>query len=341
MANVGTKAENGASIQQHQPGQTQALVPLGQSSAATTIGTDAYRGALEPTSLIEAFNLAEMMAKVGYCGVSSPADALGRIMTGRGLGLSAMQSMRGIYNVNGRPGIDAALMQALCQGSPLCEYFRYLPEESERGKKASFVAKRKNDPELKHSFEIDQAIQMGLLDRGSDDKAKKDNNWNKAPDAMLRARARSELARILFPDIVFGMYSKEELNGGFADVDGVRDPNEIAAEILSKEDADAEASAGRVTPIQVAARDFAKEAEEWKVKLRAASTAAERKALRQALSLWDGVEPYRKQVFDTYNEVLEAAKTAKAGAAETSTASAPTQVGESNLFTGSTKDEAK
>lgn len=314
----------------------------GGASSAMVLGSDAYRGALEPTSIEEAYKLATAMASIGYCGVTSAEEALGRIMTGRGLGLSAMQSMRGIYTVHGRPGIDAALMQALCLRSPVCEYFRYVPEESVPGEKATFVTKRAGNPELKHTFTIQQAIQMGLVDRGKDAAAQKDNNYNKNPDAMLRARCRSELARIEYADVVFGMYSREELEAGFGDTPGgapQRDPNEMAAELLSAEEAAAEAAAGRVTTVQAAKRDYAAEVADLKAKLAAAGASkAARAEVRKAFEAWDGPEPFRGEFTRLYNETSRTAKApAETAAPPATSAEKPGAVPEGNLFAGADK----
>ena len=310
----------------------QALAPLAHPQGAMALGSDAFRVSLEPTTLADALTLAEMMASVSYCGVTSPAEALGRIMTGRGLGLSAMQSMRGVYTVHGRPGIDAALMQALCLQSPFCEYFRYVPDESVPGEKATFVTKRRGNPELKHSFTIQQAVQMKLVDRGKDADAKSDNNWNKGPDGMLRARARSELARIEYPDVVFGMYSREELQAGFAAVDGQRDPNEMAGEILSAEEAAIEASKGNV---QKAPRNYVAEADALIAQIKSATSRQARAEVRAKFEAWDGrdIEPHGTRVRDAYNASKPAAS-AESPTGHGTKVDAPNPMPSGNLFTG-------
>ena len=298
------------------------------NDAAMVLGSDKYRGALEPTTVGEAFHVAETMASIGYCGVTSPAEALGRIMTGRGLGLSAMQSLRGVYTVHGRPGIDAALMHALCLASPLCEKFSFLPDESD-DTKATFIAKRRGDDAVMHTFTIEDAERMGVVDRGKDDKAKSDNNWVKVRKAMLRARAKSELARIVFPDLIFGMYSKEELEEGELPA-APPDPREMAAEILSQEEAAADVAAGRVTVVQAAKRDYAGEAEALIAKARAAKSRTELAELRQAFESWDGVQPFRDKVAAAYNEAKKAARATAAAPAATIAEPMP----EGNLFAG-------
>ncbi len=323
MANAVTKTEQMKSAAANGPAT---------NSSAMVLGTDAYRGALEPQTTGDAFNIAEMMASIGYCGVTSAPEALGRIMTGRGLGLSAMQSMRGIYTVNGRPGIDAALMHALCLQSSLCEYFDIVADECS-DEQAVFVAKRVGRPEVKHKFTIEQAEKMGVVGRGDDEKAKAANNWNKVRAAMLRARAKSELARIVFPDLIFGMYSREELEAGVEKVTA-NDPNEMAGEILSAEEAAVEARRGTVTVVQAAKRDYASEADALIAKAKEAKTRTEIAAVREAFHAWDGVEPHRSRVVAAYNEAKAASRKASpaAGDAASAAAVAPAEVPEANLF---------
>lgn len=321
----------------NQQGQNGLAVPGNASnvSSAMVLGSDAYRGALEPTSMSTAWQLAETMASINFCGVSSSAEALGRIMTGRGIGLSAMQSMRGVYTINGRPGLDASLMHALCLSSPLCEKFSFVPEESD-DTKATFIAKRRGDDPVKHTFTIDQAKQMGVLDRNNDDQKKKERDvWQTQRSAMLRARCKAELARLVFPDLTFGMYSREEFDAGLADGPTVqKDPNELAAEILSAEEAAAEAKAGRVTSIQAAPRDYEKEAADLKAQILAAGSSKDARAeIRKKYEAWDGPEQFKAEVAKVYNDTrrVKAAPDAQATAAPAT----PTPVGETNLFANS------
>jgi hypothetical protein len=72
-----------------------------------------FKHALEPTSLDSAYRVATLAAKIGIGGVRSPEEALIRIMHGRTLGITAMQALRFVYVVNGRPSVDSTLMRAL------------------------------------------------------------------------------------------------------------------------------------------------------------------------------------------------------------------------------------
>ncbi len=321
---------NGAAPQAA-PEPTGAMTLAASATSVMTLGTDAYRGALEPASLNDAVQLAQLMASISYCGVKSYPEALGRIMTGRGLGLSAMQSMRGVYSVEGRPGLDASLMQALCQQSPLCEYFNVVPNECD-DTKATYVAKRVGCPEVKWVYTIEAAQKAGLLDRGADEEKKKRNNWNARPGAMLRARCKSELARMVFPDIIFGMYSREELMDGEVPHD---DPNEMAGEIVAQEEAAIAAArgGGPVMIVQGAVRNYHQEAEVLKEKiLQAGSSRQARSVVRAEIEKWDAIEPYKSQVAEFYSKTKPQRASEATAPVQPTSIEKPAPVPEGNLF---------
>lgn len=128
-----------------------------------------------------------------------PADVLVVMVTGHELGLQPMQAIRGIHVIKGRPVLSADLMVALCKRSPECEFFRLV---SSSPKEASYETQRKGDPApTRMQWTIEQASTAGLM--GND-------NWKRHPDAMLRARCSSALARAVYPDLVGGMYETGE-----------------------------------------------------------------------------------------------------------------------------------
>lgn len=130
-----------------------------------------------------------------------PEDILAITMVGQELGLLPMQAIRGIHIIEGKPSMSADLLAALVSRSPGCEHL-YLKEST--GKSATYVAKRRGTPgETVMSFTIEQAKAAGLLGKG---------NWQKYPDAMLRARAVAAICRAVFPDVCFGIYAEDELD---------------------------------------------------------------------------------------------------------------------------------
>lgn len=155
----------------------------------------------EPQSMKEAWRLAEIVVAsgLGPKSVRSPEAAMIIIITGRELGLTAMQSLRSIHVVEGKPVLDATLIMALCLRLPVCEMFTCVETS---GAIATFVAKRRGQPETRLSFTIEQARAAGLIGK---------DNWKKYPDAMLRARCIAALARVAFADAMLGVYERDEL----------------------------------------------------------------------------------------------------------------------------------
>lgn len=155
----------------------------------------------EPQSMDDVWRLAKIViaSQLAPKSVRSPEAAMVMIMTGRELGLTAMQSLRSIHVVEGKPLLSADLMLALVLRLPACETFA-CTETSDLI--ASFVAKRRGQPETRLSFSIEQARAAGLAGK---------DNWKKYPAAMLRARAIAGLARLVFPDAFVGVYEENEI----------------------------------------------------------------------------------------------------------------------------------
>lgn len=159
-------------------------------------------GALQPQSLGELERMAGMVARSGLYGIRSPEEAFVVMHTGHELGLGMSQALRGIHimNVNGgkKPSLSAQLMHGICLQSPQCEYFSIVETTNET---CTAKTKRVGQDEEVLTFTIQDARRAGLTG----------NNWSKYPRAMLKARATAELARQAYPDLMFGLYTPDEL----------------------------------------------------------------------------------------------------------------------------------
>lgn len=173
-----------------------------QPTAALT--TDP-RAACAPSSLAQVQRLADVVAASGLYGVKSPEEAMIRMMTGMELGLSAMQSIRGVYVIETqgvrRPSLAADMMVGVVKmRGDTCSYFRLI-ESSDTI--ATYETQRRGEPQpVKLSYTIQQANTAGLTGKGT---------WKAHPAAMLRARCSSALARIVYPDLVNGLYDPDEV----------------------------------------------------------------------------------------------------------------------------------
>lgn len=144
-------------------------------------------------------DLAKMVVRSSICAVRSPEDALMILLTGAELGLSAMQSLRGIHVVKGRPVLAADTMGAVVRKSGICEMLHLVESTDQR---CTYKTKRKDDTrEESVTWTMDDAKRAQLSG----------DNWKKYPKAMLRARALSAICRAVYPDVVAGLYDPDEL----------------------------------------------------------------------------------------------------------------------------------
>ncbi len=160
-----------------------------------------YEHALDPRSMTEAITLANHMhASRMFSAYGTPQAVLSTIMVGRELGLPAMASLRTIHCIEGKHALGAALMVALVLKSGLAEYFKPISFSTTE---ATFETQRKGQEPVRLTHTIEMAQQAGLI--------KLRSNWERIPTDMLMARAQSRLARLVYPDILAGLYSPEEL----------------------------------------------------------------------------------------------------------------------------------
>lgn len=155
-----------------------------------------------PENLEQAEKLSTQLAKSALLPEAlrgKPGDVLVVLITGSELGLSPMQSVRGLHVIKGKAIMSADLQVALTKRHPDCVYFRMTESTALR---ATYEAQRKGDPKpTSMTFTMEDAARAGLA--GGD-------TWRKYPAAMLRARCSSSLARTVFPDLMLGVYEEDE-----------------------------------------------------------------------------------------------------------------------------------
>lgn len=153
-----------------------------------------------PTTLSELKDFASSAAKTGFYGAKTAEQALLIAATGRDLGLSYTAALRLFHIIEGRPALSADGMVAIVLASGQCDYFETVESTHEA---ATVKTRRKGRGERTMSFTAAEAKQAGLAGKG---------NWAKYPAAMLRARAKSALARDVYPDLLAGIYDPDELS---------------------------------------------------------------------------------------------------------------------------------
>ncbi len=158
---------------------------------------------LEPRSLDEARMLAKFAFESRLFGAYGSAQAvLMTVMAGRDFGMSAMASLRAFHVVKGKPVLAADAIRALVMRSGKVKFFRCAERTAE---KCTFISQRnEDDAPTSLTYTIEEARAAGLVVNGS--------NWTKGPADMLVARASSKLARIVCPEVTFGLYAPEEMD---------------------------------------------------------------------------------------------------------------------------------
>lgn len=265
-------------------GDDKAMTTTPRSTSMEIARAEQFKFALEPSSFQETLTACELLANAGIKGCESPPQVLAKVMAGRSLGIGFMASVMGIDNIEGSMALRAKLKLALClKAGHICEYFRCTESTHE---KATWVCKRIGEPEQSRTFTIEDAAKAGLLDRGKDQAAKEKSNWNRWTASMLRARASSQLADIVFPDVTGGMAATEDLRDG-------DDPDEMIGEV--------------VHPIAGAPkRDWAAEQKTLIAKIDTITEATDpraRKPIREEVQafLGEAPEPYRAFVGNAFN----------------------------------------
>jgi RecT family len=169
---------------------------------------------LLPRSLKEALQLASLLSKSKLVpkGFENQEACLVGILYGMEVGLSPIAALQRMAIIDGRPTIwgDAAL--ALIQASGLLVSISEDIIESEIHKNstphfsATCSVKRegRSDP-VTRSFSIEDAKRAGLW--------QKPGPWKDYPKRMLMMRARAFALRDAFPDVLAGLYLREEFEG--------------------------------------------------------------------------------------------------------------------------------
>lgn len=150
---------------------------------------------------------------------NNPASIAVVAMTGRDLGLSAMQAIRGIHVVEGRPAFSAGLMQALVRSRDRKNKIEILESTD---KIARVRCTRDGEEPYVAQFTIEEARKIGV--KYADGKpitflANKAVWKNYGPD-MLLARATARGCRAVWQDALFGCYLPDEIE----EIDGDATP---------------------------------------------------------------------------------------------------------------------
>ena len=148
--------------------------------------------------------LATSLVKTSFAGgyKGKPEDATAAIMKGAEIGLTPLAALGSIHLIQGTPALSANALRAVVQAQGHEVWI-----ESSSEKKAVAKARRKGSDVIHTStWTIDRATALGLTGK---------QNWRQQAEAMLIARATSEVCRLVASDAILGIaHSVEELTDG-------------------------------------------------------------------------------------------------------------------------------
>ena len=165
---------------------------------ATSLAVQGYKDII--SSLDDLLELGKVLVKSGMLpqSVRSPESAVAIILKGREIGMPIMESFALINVIQGKPTIAPQGMLALIKRSGLQEDIQI----GDDGNSCTVTMRRKGESPHTVSFSMDDAKAMGLAGK---------DNWVKQPKVMRQWRAIAACARVVFPDIIGGMYLPEEM----------------------------------------------------------------------------------------------------------------------------------
>lgn len=160
--------------------------------------------ALQPNSINEAMQMAEMLSKsqmVPKSYQNRPNDTLVAMMMGSELGLNPIQAIQNIAVINGKPAIYGDALLALVQNHP--KFGGHEEHFDDKTMTATCtVWRRGEDKQHSVSFSQADAQQAGLWG--------KSGPWTQYPKRMLMWRARGYALRDKFADALGGLITVEE-----------------------------------------------------------------------------------------------------------------------------------
>lgn len=198
------------------------ILPAGASLARTPDSSTAVAQLMQHAEAMNvAYELADKMCRTALVPAiyrSKPDDATAAILYGAELGLNPIQSLQQIFVVHGMPAIYARTMVALMKSKGHKVWTVESSDES-----VTVAAQRENESHVEEStWTIERAVQAGYVPTVDERTGKLATNANgklignekylKDPQAMLYAKAASEVCRKIAPDVLLGIaYTREEL----------------------------------------------------------------------------------------------------------------------------------
>lgn len=130
--------------------------------------------------------------------VRTAEQAIAIMMMGEALNVKPIIALQSINVIQGKPTVSPQLMLALIRKSGQLQDLTVTDD----GTTCTVTMTRKGETAHTETFSMTDAGNMGLAGK---------DNWRKQPAVMRKWRAISAACRVVFPDIILGFYTPEEL----------------------------------------------------------------------------------------------------------------------------------
>ncbi len=147
--------------------------------------------------LTDISTMAEVAAKSKMFGFKNPEEAMAIMLLCQAESLHPAVAMRDYHVIQGRPALKADAMLARFQQAGGTVQWKVYTDKEVTG---TFSHPQGGSLDVTWTFE--QAKRIGITTK---------DNWSKYPRAMLRARCLSEGIRAVYPGVVVGVYTPEEV----------------------------------------------------------------------------------------------------------------------------------
>lgn len=161
--------------------------------------------------------MANAVAKSGLFGVKTTDQALALMLLAQAEGLHPAIAARDYHLIEGRPALKADAMLARFMAAGGRVDWHELTDA-----KVAATFSHPVGGSLKIEWTIEMATRAGLVNK---------DNWKKYPRAMLRSRVVSEGIRSVYPGVITGVYTVDELRDGVPDEIDIT-PRTASAEVL-------------------------------------------------------------------------------------------------------------
>ena len=138
-----------------------------------------------------------------------PEQVMAVVLAGRELGIPPMAALRKINIIKGIPSVSPEMMWALARRSGKIEFAEVTENTNER----CVIRLKRKDENIVHTetFTIAEAQEMKTKEAGATIALSEKFNWKTMPNVMLYSRCSSRILRRYMPDVIYNLYTTEEI----------------------------------------------------------------------------------------------------------------------------------